>query len=145
MSLLLRLIGDRHNMSSIDADAFTENEMIILEIKDNGIGIKDDRLLSASLVGIRGMHEGVRPLYGILRISDAPQQQGTTITATIPFTHGNRMTRGHFISIPKPFYDELGVYRPLALGSWRNSRAKPDKSNWIYPTDALDEEGKIAA
>ena len=56
---------------------------VILEIADNGVGIKDEQLPKADSFGLLGMRERVKICNGEMRIT-AGQNGGTTITVIIP-------------------------------------------------------------
>jgi signal transduction histidine kinase len=60
-----------------------ERDALLLEIRDNGTGIKEDRLSARHSLGILGMRERAALLGGALIIRGAPAQ-GTAVTVRIP-------------------------------------------------------------
>ncbi len=62
-----------------------ENGVLILEVRDNGIGIAEPRLSSRTSLGILGMRERALLAGGELNISSAPGK-GTTVRVQIPQT-----------------------------------------------------------
>lgn len=60
-----------------------EGDNIMMQIKDNGVGISEDKVLNPLSHGIRGMIERAWDLGGALSVSDAPGR-GTVIYALIP-------------------------------------------------------------
>lgn len=60
-----------------------ENGNLVLEVQDNGLGIREERLSSAKSLGILGMRERARLLGGELVIQGVPGV-GTTVRARIP-------------------------------------------------------------
>ncbi len=60
------------------------NDSLILEVVDNGIGIKDDHLSKPQSFGLLGMRERVYPRGGIVRIT-SNKSGGTTVKVSIPY------------------------------------------------------------
>jgi signal transduction histidine kinase len=63
-----------------------EDSSLILEVRDNGKGIGEERLSAGRSLGILGMRERALLLGGELVISGAPGD-GTTIRVLIPGTY----------------------------------------------------------
>lgn len=63
-----------------------KKEDIILEIQDNGIGIKTAKINDPQSLGLLGIKERVNMQEGNLLIKGTPNK-GTTITASIPIKH----------------------------------------------------------
>lgn len=80
----------RHSGSSTaDIRLAKPNGQVILEIKDNGKGIavklleqSDEDWMGALGVGLRGMHERMRQLGGMLEITST--KTGTLVRASVP-------------------------------------------------------------
>jgi signal transduction histidine kinase len=60
-----------------------ENEMLVLEIKDNGYGISIDKKSEPESFGLIGMRERALALGGLLEISGIAGE-GTTIIVRLP-------------------------------------------------------------
>jgi diguanylate cyclase len=60
-----------------------ENGNLILEVRDNGKGIREEQLSAGTSLGILGMRERVLLLGGTLTISGTPGK-GTTVRVLIP-------------------------------------------------------------
>jgi two-component system, NarL family, sensor histidine kinase UhpB len=63
-----------------------ESDKLILEISDNGLGIKESELLGKKSFGIMGMRERVFSLNGDFLITGDPGK-GTRLCASFPLTH----------------------------------------------------------
>jgi len=63
-----------------------ENDDLVLEVHDNGLGIREEQLSSGKSLGILGMRERALLLGGELTISGTPGK-GTTVKVRIPSTH----------------------------------------------------------
>jgi len=61
-----------------------ENEMLVLEIKDNGYGISIDKKLKPESFGLIGMRERTLAIGGLLEINGIAGE-GTTIIVRLPF------------------------------------------------------------
>jgi signal transduction histidine kinase len=66
-----------------------ENAGLILEVRDNGRGMRDDQLSGKSSLGILGMRERVLLLGGTLTISST-LGSGTTVRVEIPDSNISR-------------------------------------------------------
>jgi len=74
----------RHaNATAVWIQLFRKNGSIIMQIRDNGCGIKGNDARSGRSLGIAGMKERAILLKGQLNITGAPGE-GTTVTLTIP-------------------------------------------------------------
>jgi two-component system sensor histidine kinase UhpB len=74
----------RHaNATRVNISLKAEDGGLVLTIKDNGNGIKEERVWDATSLGIMGMRERARRFRGELLISGTPQR-GTTLTAVFP-------------------------------------------------------------
>ncbi len=70
----------------VDVRLGRENGNIVLEVRDNGRGIAEERLSSGRSLGILGMRERALLLGGELTITGAPGK-GTTVKVLIPETN----------------------------------------------------------
>ena len=68
---------------SIIVKLWKKNEMIHLQLKDDGIGISNEQLDSKSSFGIRGMHERANQMNGIFEINTKPNS-GTEVDVLVP-------------------------------------------------------------
>lgn len=74
----------RHSKATkVDVTLTEEENSIMLEIADNGIGVTEEQLLKANSFGLLGMKERVHILNGELRIKGV-KDKGTVITVLIP-------------------------------------------------------------
>jgi signal transduction histidine kinase len=74
----------RHaNATRVKIDLKKENNLLILEISDNGMGIAKEKLASSESFGLIGMKERAQSIGGKV-IIDSVEDKGTTITLTIP-------------------------------------------------------------
>lgn len=72
----------RHAQATrVDIELYREGRLLHLQIKDNGVGMKDARKTSS--FGLVGMEERVSMLGGAFNIDSAPDQ-GTTLTIAMP-------------------------------------------------------------
>jgi PAS domain S-box-containing protein len=77
----------RHaNANEVKVRLAEEDGGLILEVRDNGRGIKEDELASADSLGILGMRERTLLLGGTLTITGSPGK-GTTVRIRIPQAH----------------------------------------------------------
>jgi len=60
-----------------------KNNLLLLEVRDNGIGITEDRIFDAKSLGLTGIRERVLQLGGDVSISGNPGK-GTLVKVTIP-------------------------------------------------------------
>ena len=67
----------------IDASLKVDNDKLILEIRDNGRGIREDEILGSKSFGLMGMRERVYSWGGELHISGIAGK-GTTILVSVP-------------------------------------------------------------
>lgn len=58
-------------------------DLLIMKVKDNGVGITEDKILNSNSFGIIGMQERVLLLGGDIKIKGV-RDKGTTVTASIP-------------------------------------------------------------
>jgi signal transduction histidine kinase len=63
------------------------DEVLILEVRDNGIGIKDGRIFDAKSLGLTGIRERVLLLGGKAEISGKPGE-GTLVRVVLPIGEG---------------------------------------------------------
>jgi signal transduction histidine kinase len=74
----------RHaDATQLDVRLGKENGSLILEVRDNGKGIREEQLSAKTSLGILGMQERVLLLGGTLTISGTPGN-GTTVRTLIP-------------------------------------------------------------
>ena len=74
----------RHaDATQVDVRLGKEDSNLVLEVRDNGKGIREEQLSAAKSLGILGMRERVQLLGGTLTISGAPGS-GTTVRVLIP-------------------------------------------------------------
>ncbi len=74
----------RHaNATAVRIQLFRKNGSIIMQVRDNGRGIKGSDARSGRSLGIAGMKERALLLKGQIDITGAPGE-GTTVTLTIP-------------------------------------------------------------
>lgn len=74
----------RHaNATKVKANLITDKNMLMLEIKDNGIGISDERKANKTSFGLLGMKERASMLHGFVDIKRIPEG-GTKVTLKIP-------------------------------------------------------------
>jgi NarL family two-component system sensor histidine kinase YdfH len=95
---LLRIVSEgltniaRHAQSSQAwIRAYIENEAIILEIGDNGIGFEPAKVTSGHY-GLLGLHERARLINSQLLINSEPGK-GTTIRLRLPLKRGGQIER----------------------------------------------------
>ena len=60
-----------------------KTDFILVEIKDNGIGIRKEEIYNVKSLGILGMQERTLHFNGKLQIENAPEG-GTLLSLTIP-------------------------------------------------------------
>ena len=83
----------RHaNATEVDVILARSNEDLSLEVRDNGKGIADAKLLESQSLGILGMRERALLLGGEFAISSAPGA-GTTVKVQIPVAAQNQRRR----------------------------------------------------
>jgi len=74
----------RHSKATnVDVKLFIENDNLVLEIIDNGVGISDERKNNLSSLGLLGMHERATYLGGEFTI-EKHKEAGTIVTVKIP-------------------------------------------------------------
>lgn len=74
----------RHaHATAVEIEIDETDDNIVIEIKDNGIGITKQQLLNLKSLGIAGMYERTRQLNGKLKINGVPSQ-GSTVQLRIP-------------------------------------------------------------
>jgi PAS domain S-box-containing protein len=64
----------------------SNDHSLVLQIRDNGIGVSEENLRKPTSLGIRGMRERAEQLGGDLSVTAAPGS-GTTVVISIPRTH----------------------------------------------------------
>jgi len=69
--------------SSVRVNLKLENRTVMLQVKDDGIGITEAQISDARSLGLIGMRERVHPFGGKVAIR-AKKDKGTTLTVTIP-------------------------------------------------------------
>ena len=62
---------------------YGEQDHVVLEVRDNGRGIREDELANAESFGLMGMHERARMFGGVLTVR-AAEDSGTTVRVRIP-------------------------------------------------------------
>jgi signal transduction histidine kinase len=67
----------------VDANLFTNEEIVSLEVRDDGIGLTPAQLDKAASFGVMGMRERARARGGWLEIDSSPTA-GTTLMVTLP-------------------------------------------------------------
>ena len=74
----------RHAAASrVDVVLKKKGDALIVEVKDNGIGIMEGRVLDSKSLGLIGMRERVRLLGGEIAIDGKPGE-GTSVKVTLP-------------------------------------------------------------
>jgi signal transduction histidine kinase len=77
----------RHsNATQVDVRLAKENGNLLLEVRDNGVGISEEQLSGGKSLGILGMRERASLLGGEITISSTPGK-GTTVYVRIPDAH----------------------------------------------------------
>jgi PAS domain S-box-containing protein len=69
--------------TEVEVSLSADDQRLVLEIKDNGRGISEDRLPDSRSLGLLGMRERARSLWGDVSIRGDPGR-GTLVTLTIP-------------------------------------------------------------
>src|SRR5256714_7941530 len=78
----------RHARASrVDVHLRATLEELVLEVHDNGRGIRDREIDDPQAFGLVGMRERVLPWGGEVGVSTVPQG-GTSVTVCIPLGHG---------------------------------------------------------
>lgn len=78
----------RHAQATqVDVRLEKDDSAVRLEVRDNGIGIPDEKIGSHASFGLIGMKERARFLGGTVTIKSLPEK-GTTVTVNIPFRKG---------------------------------------------------------
>lgn len=81
---LLRNIERHAGATKVSVGFFGKGDRIIFEVKDNGVGIPDERVYDSGSFGLVSIREKVIVLGGEVEIS-GEDKIGTTIRVTIPF------------------------------------------------------------
>lgn len=76
-------IAKHARASKVNVELLEDEDMLIISIKDNGIGITQPRLSSSGSFGIIGMKERAQQLGGELEVSDSPAG-GSIVSLRIP-------------------------------------------------------------
>jgi PAS domain S-box-containing protein len=80
----------RHaHATQVDAVLSQEENRIVLEIRDNGIGFRKEEMAGKKTLGLEGMHERTLMIDGEFRIESAPGR-GTYIQISIPILITNQ-------------------------------------------------------
>jgi signal transduction histidine kinase len=69
--------------SQVNVRMEKKDNALVLEVRDNGIGIKDDRIFDSKSLGLIGIRERVLLLEGEVLISGKPGE-GTVVRVTLP-------------------------------------------------------------
>jgi two-component system, NarL family, sensor histidine kinase UhpB len=72
--------------TEVRIDLSDAEEVLTLEVSDNGQGISDEQLQNPASFGIRGLRERARVVGGWLDISTQPGR-GTTVILSVPLNH----------------------------------------------------------
>lgn len=76
----------KHSQATrVEVSLKDEGSRIVLEIRDNGVGITGEQMSKRNSFGLLGMRERLYPLGGTISIRGG-EQGGTTLTAIIPVT-----------------------------------------------------------
>ena len=73
--------------SQVDVSLEKKDDALIVEVRDNGIGITEGRIFDSRSLGLIGMRERVRLLGGEAEISGKPGK-GTLVRVTLPLGEG---------------------------------------------------------
>jgi signal transduction histidine kinase len=76
--------------TEIKVDLRQKNSKLVLQVKDNGIGIKEEQIIDSKSLGLIGIRERVYYLGGKVEISGI-QGKGTTVTITMPLNDLGRV------------------------------------------------------
>ena len=78
----------RHaSASQVDVNLERTDDALIVEVRDNGIGIREERIFDAKSLGLTGIRERVLLLGGEAVISGKPGE-GTLVRVTLPIEEG---------------------------------------------------------
>ena len=69
--------------TEVKAGLWETSNTLVMEVRDNGIGITKSQIMDSRSFGVIGMHERVKRLGGELEIH-GQSKQGTTLSAWIP-------------------------------------------------------------
>ncbi len=73
----------------ITASVTIDPDRTVMEVSDDGVGLKDDPLRSSTAFGLLGLRERVRDLGGTMEIGDSDDGRGTTLRVTLPRNSGD--------------------------------------------------------
>lgn len=76
-------ISKHANAANVEVHLFADDQMVSLEVRDDGIGIGIGASVKPDAFGIRGIHERIEQLRGWVEIHSQPNN-GTTLMLSVP-------------------------------------------------------------
>ncbi len=76
-------VAKHANARRVDVQVFATDDLVTLEVRDDGVGVAPADLAKAESFGVRGMQERIHHLGGWLDVNGTPGR-GTTIMLSIP-------------------------------------------------------------